>query len=169
MIIVRKLTAADMAAYREARLYCLKTYPDKFGSIYEEEVQKEKLFFEECLENKDCDSFIFGAIGNEECIGLCGFVPEKRKRTKHRGEIIQMFVHEKYQRQGIGEQLLSATIQEAFKNLAIEQITLGVVSANTAAIELYKKLGFIEYGFLKHYFKTETGYIDQRFFQLTKK
>lgn len=168
MITIRKLTQADAKAYRQARLYCLKTYPDLFGSLYEDEVKKEKLFFEECLENKDCDSFLFGAWEREECIGLCGFVPEKRTLTRHRGELIQMFVHPNYHRQKIGEKLIQAIINEAFGNAGIEQITLGVVSKNTAAINLYKKMGFVEYGLLKNCFKTAKGYIHQQLFQLMR-
>lgn len=166
--MIRKLTGADSKTYRQARLYCLKTFPGYFGSLYQDEVKKEKLFFEECLENKDCDSFIFGAWDNEECIGLCGFVPEKRTLTRHRGELIQMFVHPTYQRQNIGEKLVHAIINEAFSNPEIEQITLGVVSTNAAAINLYKKMGFVEYGLLKNCFKTANGYIHQQLFQLMR-
>jgi ribosomal protein S18 acetylase RimI-like enzyme len=167
MITIRKLTATDAPAYRRARLYCLQTFPGNFGSLYEDELNKKKLFFEECLENPGCDSFIYGAFSPEgECVGLCGFVPEKRTRTKHRGEIIQMFVHEKYQRNNIGEKLLQSVITEALVSLQIEQITLGVVSENIAAITLYKKLGFKEYGMLENYFKLPDKYIHQRFFVL---
>jgi len=168
MIIIRKLTGSDTKIYREARLYCLKTYPDKFGSLYEDEIKKEKLFFEECLENATCDSFVFGALNGKKCIGLCGFVPEKRSRTKHRGEIIQMFVHEDYRGQKTGEKLLLATIADAFKNPVMEQIILGVMSTNKAAMELYTKLGFVEYGFMENYFKTPGGYMHQSFLKLTR-
>jgi len=168
MIIIRRLTQTDAKAYRQARLYCLKTYPDNFGSLYEDEVTKEKLFFEECLENISCDSFIFGAWDGEVCVGLCGFVPEKRRLTKHGGELIQMYVHPNYQRQNIGEKLVIATINEAFKNPEIEQVTLGVVSTNAVAIALYKKMGFIEYGLLKNCFKTANGYAHQQLFQLMR-
>jgi ribosomal protein S18 acetylase RimI-like enzyme len=167
-VSIRKLAEEDIFSYRNTRLFCLKNYPDNFGTLYEEEIKKEELYFEKCLRNKDTNDFIWGMFDAEMCIGLCGFIREIRKKAKHRGEIVQMFVHPDYQGQGIGTRLLKAVIEEAFENRNVEQITLSVMSSNHAAIQLYKNAGFTEYGYVGNYFKTETGYLHQTFMILTK-
>jgi ribosomal protein S18 acetylase RimI-like enzyme len=101
-------------------------------------------------------------------IGLCGFVRETRVRTAHRGEIVQMYVHPGYQGLGIGTRLLRQTIDQALSLPGIEQIVLSLVADNEAALQLYRRLGFVEYGRLKQYFKLRDGYLDQRFMVLAK-
>src|SRR5260370_1782594 len=47
---IRKLVTADGAAFRELRLEALQTYPDAFGSTYENEVMRPVSSFVEPLE-----------------------------------------------------------------------------------------------------------------------
>lgn len=168
MVIIRQLNEMDKSAYRQARLECLKAYPDNFGSLYEEEKLKAELYFEKCLSDRESPNFMFGAFDGDRCVGLCGFVREDRTRTKHRGEIVQMFVHADYQGQGVGRELLQNVIQKAFETEEMEQIVLSLVASNVGAHTLYKRLGFLDYGLMPNYFKTETGYLNQRFMLLTK-
>jgi ribosomal protein S18 acetylase RimI-like enzyme len=53
---------------------------------------------------------------------------------------------------GIGTQLLETVIDYLKSNPKIKNIYLGVANENKAAIELYKKLGFIKVGELKNTF-----------------
>ena len=50
---------------------------------------------------------------------------------------------------GYGKEASQAIINYCFSNLELRKITLGVVEDNTSALNLYKKLGFIQEGFLK--------------------
>lgn len=50
---------------------------------------------------------------------------------------------------GYGKEASQAIIYYCFLNLELRKITLGVVEDNAAALYLYKKLGFIQEGFLK--------------------
>lgn len=168
-IIFRKLEVADSILYRNIRLKCLQTFPDNFGSTFEEESKIEKLKFEVFLKEENADNFMFGAFDGEKLIGICGFSRELRAKTEHRGEIVQMFVDPQYTSKNIGFELLQKTIEKAFKNAAIEQIVLSVVAENKAANRLYEKLGFIEYGLLKNYFKKDEIYWRQRFMVLNRK
>ncbi|MBK7872824.1 MAG: GNAT family N-acetyltransferase [Saprospiraceae bacterium] len=169
MIMIRPLNEYDKKVYRMTRLECLQAYPERFGSEYEEEVLKPELYFEKCLSDKDSPNFIFGAFDGENCVGLCGFVRENSARTKHRGEIVQMYVHPDYQGRGIGKQLLQNVIHKAFENEAIEQIVLGVFSSNVSANKVYEQLGFVEYGFQPNYFKIGKDYLHQRLMILMRK
>ena len=65
--------------------------------------------------------------------------------TSHVVELT-MAVHEGYQGRGIGKKLLSHLIDWARSNPKVERIELRVRSSNTNAIELYKKMGFVQEG-----------------------
>ncbi|MGJ8524738.1 L-amino acid N-acetyltransferase AaaT [Halomonadaceae bacterium LMG 33818] len=57
-----------------------------------------------------------------------------------------MAVHVEFQHRGIGQRLLKEAIDYAFLWLNIERIELEVYPDNTAAIALYKKMGFEQEG-----------------------
>jgi RimJ/RimL family protein N-acetyltransferase len=168
MIHIRALTIQDIPAYRIARLNCLRSNPNRFGTTYEEEAAKAELFFETCLKDDDCIHFMLGAFDGDALIGLCGFIRETRKRTSHRGEIVQMYVADAYQGKGIGKKLLEQAIEKAFDLPGVEQLVLSAVAENEKAVGLYRALGFEEYGVFRDYFRLEDGYLDQRFMVLYK-
>ena len=160
MISYRLLNEKDTKEYRRLRLQCLKEYPYHFGSTYESESKRAKLFFEECLENGNPDTFIVGVFDKETCIGIGVFIRESSKKSKHRGAIIQMYVVQFYQGKGIGKEIVRQIFEKAFNEIGVELITLGVIESNIAGLKAYKQMGFKEYGRMKNYFKLENGYLD---------
>ncbi len=164
----RQLTSEDVSDYRKVRAECLQNFPDNFGSTFEEENKLPELKFERCLRDKNSENFMFGAFSETELIGLCGFTREDRNKTKHRGEIVQMYVNHRFAGQGIGKQLLQHTINKAFENREIEQIVLSVVAENKNANNAYEKVGFVQYGLLSNYFKQGERYWNQRFMVLER-
>jgi ribosomal protein S18 acetylase RimI-like enzyme len=104
-----------------------------------------------------------GAFSNDRLVGICGFIQEKREKTKHIGEISGMYVKTEFGGQKIGEKLLNTTVLTAFDNSILEQIILVVTDKNQVAKNLYKKYGFVEYGRLKSYFKDNGKYETQVF------
>ncbi|MEH0153325.1 GNAT family protein [Limibacter armeniacum] len=161
-ITYRKLSHADIAQYHQARLQCLLEFPDCFATTYEEEKQKENFLFDLYLKEGDQHNFVVGAFDGDTCIGLCGFLREFKKRTSHRGKIVQMYVAKAYQGKGVGKALLSMVMYHAFEELGVEQIILEVIAANKVATQAYQKLGFEEYGFMKKYFKLGDQYLDAK-------
>ncbi|MEM7375543.1 MAG: GNAT family protein [Bacteroidota bacterium] len=161
-IIYRKLDASEVDSYHDIRLTCLQEHPDSFGTTYEEEINKEKLKFDEYLARDDPQNFIMGAFEEALCIGICGFIREEGKRSCHRGHLVQIYVRKKYQGRGIGKELIARTIKKAFDELAVEQILLGVITDNAQANKVYEKLGFAEYGLIREYLKLEDRYLDKR-------
>jgi RimJ/RimL family protein N-acetyltransferase len=169
-IFYRQLFPADYDEYRRIRLECLKQFPNYFGSIYEEELISESLKLDGAIKFSDSNNFALGAFSDEKkIIAVCGLVTDLRSKTKHRGEVVQMYVDTEFAGRGIGRKLLQLTIDRAFNNKQTEQVTLGVVYTNENAIKLYKQAGFVEYGRLEKFFKMETQYSTQLFMCLTKK
>ena len=66
---IRRLVTADGAAFRALRLEALQTYPDAFGSTYEDEVTRPINSFIQQLEK----SVVLGGFDHGELAGMIGF------------------------------------------------------------------------------------------------
>lgn len=82
---------------------------------------------------------------DDEIRGHALLDPLKLAVTSHVVDLT-IAVHEGAQGQGLGQRLLAHLIAWARAQPTIERIELRVRSANTPAIHLYKKMGFIEEG-----------------------
>ena len=162
-IIYRKLKPEDSKEYWKIRLECLERHPDNFGTGFEEEKLNPKLDFESYIRQNTLGKFIYGAFDEGILIGICVFSQESRRKTRHIGNINQMYVKAEYQGKGVGIELLNTVVKQAFMIPEIEQLVLSVVASNKGANILYEKAGFIQYGLQKNYFKDESRYFDQRF------
>jgi ribosomal-protein-alanine N-acetyltransferase len=69
--------------------------------------------------------------------------------------VTNIAVHPDYRQRKIGEMIVQEMIKTAKEN-GINGMTLEVRVSNTAAINLYKKLGFVDYGIRKGYY-ADTG------------
>ena len=152
------------------RLECLQNFPDSFGTLYEDEVGKAKLYFEGLIEqdSSTADVIFFGAFAGDDLIGIAGFVRGDRTKTWHRGELVSMYVNPDFHGQKVGENLLRALLKAVFDLEGIEQIHLTVVADNASAIRLYERIGFETFGLQKNYFKSGEKYWNQNFMQLMK-
>src|SRR5215204_540418 len=113
-ISYRNLKPSEAKDFRRVRLECLQKFPDSFGTLYEDEAGKAKLYFEELIEKDSADVFFFGAFAGEDLIGIAGFVRGNRTKTRHRGEIAAMYVKPDFRGLKIGENLLRALIKALF-------------------------------------------------------
>jgi RimJ/RimL family protein N-acetyltransferase len=78
-------------------------------------------------------------------VGMLDFRAGSKKRDSHTGEFGVSLLPE-FQGQGIGSFLMEALLEWLKTNPRIESARLRVFGANTPAIALYKKLGFVEEG-----------------------
>ncbi len=75
-------------------------------------------------------------------------------------EIIQLWVRDSFQRQGIATKMLQQTINLLKHKYFINHIYLEVMINNTGAISLYKKFNFQELGTRKGYYKIAGDRVD---------
>lgn len=167
-IIFRKVNPNEIELYHIIRLECLKNHPENFGTLYEEELCSSSFKFDKIIAQIDSTDFLMGAFIDKTLIGTCGFIQEKRIKTKHAGELSQMYISTEYRGYKIAAGLLQATIKTAFQNPFLEQIILAVSDRNEAAKNLYNKNNFKEYGRLNNYFKYSNEYETQVFMVLVK-
>lgn len=80
-------------------------------------------------------------------------------RRSHVGQL-GMFVHDDYQNQGIGSQLMAAIIDLAENWLNLLRLELQVNTDNASAIHLYEKFGFEKEGILRKNAFRDGVYID---------
>ena len=143
-MIYRRLEAQDYPAYEALRYFALDYAPSAFGSSnVEEKEYREKRFMERVNHS---DHFILGAFDEGELVGIVGFLAHQRIKTKHKGDLISMFVDPESHGKGIGSALVKMALEEAFSYPQICKIDLSVEANNSAAIALYRKMGFEEWG-----------------------
>lgn len=105
--------------------------------------------FEQEMNSNDKARYIVAALG-DTIVGYGGmwFIIDE-------AHITNIAVHPDYRQRKIGEMIVEGMLRTA-KESGIISLTLEVRVSNTPAINLYRKLGFEEYGIRKGYY-TDTG------------
>jgi ribosomal protein S18 acetylase RimI-like enzyme len=142
---VRGLTRTDAAAFRELRLRALKEHAEAFTSSFEEDVQQPITVSEQRLAGESGHRF-WGAFVADGLQGMIGLNRESRIKSRHKGNVVAMYVAPEFARQGLGRALLQAVIAHARDVDGLEQLVLTVTHANTSACELYMSAGFTSFG-----------------------
>ena len=144
-MLIRRLSPADASEFRRLRLKALKESRTAFGSSYSEEIKQPLVSFRKRLE-VSADNWVFGSLKGKNLIGVLRLVREEGKKERHKASIYGMYVAPSERRRGIARKLLEKAMETAKKLKGIRQIRIAVVTSNTAAIALYEKAGFAEYG-----------------------
>lgn len=111
------------------------------------------------LSDSNTSALFIGRMGGEiVCVG--SIITPQRKRIAHHADLT-ISVKKRYWGLGIGTCLMQKMIDFAKENCQTEIVHLGVKDDNIAAIELYKKMGFIEIGRYKNFFKIQEKYSDE--------
>lgn len=156
---IRPLTAADAAEYRELRLRALREHPDAFRSDYEEEMLKPVEWAARRLQDEGTFLGAFDAAG--ALIGTCGLQLEQRRKLRHQGKVVGMYVAPEHARRGVGRALIGACIARARRIDTLESLLLTVTSSNEHAVRLYRNAGFIECGREPAALKIDGRYFDK--------
>jgi len=143
-IVIRPLSLADAAQWRELRLEALRNYPTAFASAYEEALEQD---LSARIPPPDSPSVLFGAFAGGTLSGSAGLYVWPGMKQRHKAELWGMYVAPSLHRRGVGSALLSAVIDHARTRVAVVQLT--VLHANNAAKALYSRLGFVSYGIEK--------------------
>ncbi|MCR5098516.1 MAG: GNAT family N-acetyltransferase [Lachnospiraceae bacterium] len=143
--ILRNGDAADGEAVLEVFIKTheetdyLLTYPEENTSTPEEEAE----FLSEKTESENGIEII--AIVDEKVVGTAGIGAHGTKyKEKHRADF-GISVLKEYWGLGLGTALTRACI-ECAREAGYAQLELSVVADNEAAVSLYRKEGFVEYG-----------------------
>ena len=142
---IRALAPPDALAFVALRLRGLLECPEAFASSHEEELSTPLTEIERRLEPKS-DSAVFGAFEGETLCALVGLQREQMAKLAHKAFIWGMYVAPEVRTQGVGSKILGHALQYATTVLGVRQVNLGVNTKNKAAVSLYRKLGFVQFG-----------------------
>lgn len=129
---IRECRKEDLEEVIAINRRCL---PENYASIFFEEMREK---YPDLFYVAEVDGKIVGYVMcREEAAGL----DLPRLRARRRGHIISIAVLPEYRRRGIGRALLAKAL-ESMRMRNLEECILEVRVSNTAAINLYRKLGF---------------------------
>lgn len=155
-IIIREGAIDDAGQYLQHFLDNLNSsqfiplYPDELVKSVEEEIQWIDSF------SKQDNSILLMAEFAGEIIGNIALNGHSRSMLQHTASI-GMSVSKEWRNKGIGKLLMEIIISWSEENKILELLWLQAFAENTAAITLYKKMGFVETGRQLNFFKTRTG------------
>jgi len=149
-IRIRKLTADDVALYRELRFRSVREHPDAYLASEEEERARSEDDDRARLAAKESrdDDFVLAALDGDRPVGLIGGLrlSPHRAKGRHRALIWGVYVAPGARRRGVGRRLMEEALARLARAPGIEVVQLGVGVSNPAARALYEAMGFRTYG-----------------------
>ena len=152
---IRLLTPSDAVAYRDIRLEGLQLDPEAFSSTFEREKAMPLGWFSDRIVKGN----VFGAFDGDELLGVAGYWRQEGAKVSHKAGLWGMYVRKAARGSGLGQRLIEAVADHATGH--VELLQLGVASDNQAAIQLYLKTGFSEYGRQIRALKDGNRYFDE--------
>ncbi len=157
--MIRVITEADSEVFRALRLRALAEEPESFGADAEAFAATALPDVAARLHATN-DTFVLGAF-MPTLVGMVGFVREQGGKKTHKAFIWGMYVAPEARGQGIGRSLMAEALTRAVLLPGLEQVHIGVVTTNTAAVALYRSLGFTTYGTESRALKIGDRYVDE--------
>ena len=152
--LIRRLSEADAAAFRAIRLAALELAPEAFATQLAAEAARPLAHFAGILREAD----VFAAEHEGAAIAVARLTPGGPPKEAHKAVVNGFFVRPEHRGSGVGAALMAALIAAALGRY--EQLVLEVVAENAAAIRLYRRFGFVEFGREPRARKSGHGYQD---------
>jgi len=111
------------------------------NSKHKTTIKEQKRWFDNYEKNSDKKKF-FTIFFNKIPIGFMGLsnIDFKKKQA----DVFIFIGEDNYRNKGLGKGSMKYLINYAFKDLGVSLLDLGVNKKNISAINLYRKLGFVE-------------------------
>lgn len=142
--MIRTLNQNDVDAFIEIRKLSLALESASFGASPHAPIDREKTLKD--LRVKNEENFILGYFDQSKLVAILGFFRYKNEKTRHKGYIWGVFVHQEYRGQNIGRRLMEECINQVSALPGMQKILLGASHISEAALSLYSSLGFEQYG-----------------------
>jgi ribosomal protein S18 acetylase RimI-like enzyme len=155
---VVRLTAADAAEYRSLMLHGYEHAADAFTSTAEERAAEPLSWWEKRIAHPRGLSVALGAIDEGKLVGSVALEFSAKPKTRHRVQLIGMYVLGSHRGRGIAKALVNAAIECVKSRPGVEVIGLVVTDGNEPALRLYKECGFAEFGTEPMGMLISTGY-----------
>ncbi|MDQ0122559.1 RimJ/RimL family protein N-acetyltransferase [Pseudomonas lini] len=141
---IERLDARHALDYRALMLEAYDLHPQAFTSTVRERAVMPPSWWESRLTGKL--DVVFGAFEEGGLVGIVGLAFEPREKARHKATLFGMYVSAKARQRGLGYTLVQAALTEAQDRQGLRLVQLTVTAGNDAAINLYKRCGFIQFG-----------------------
>jgi RimJ/RimL family protein N-acetyltransferase len=165
---IRILTVDDAETYSIIRRDALAGDPEAFSSSVEEHEKLSLTEIKSRLTANPPNNFVAGVFVDGRLVGTAGFYRETGPKVRHKGRIWGVYLAAELRGKGIGRQMMQAVIERAEKLEGLEQIMISVAATQTAAIALYRALGFVPFGIEPRALKVNGGHIDEIYMALAR-
>ncbi|HEY9095889.1 MAG TPA: ABC transporter ATP-binding protein [Hydrogenophaga sp.] len=156
---VAVLTAPHLSDYRALMLEAYAACPDAFTSTAEERAAQPQAFWQRRLQDPAGLSVVLGAFHEGLLVGAVALAFSDRHKTRHKAQLVGMYVRPGGRRRGLGRQLAQAAIDHAAARSGVRSIVLTVTQGNVAAEALYTSCGFRSFGVEPMAIRTDAGYL----------
>jgi len=162
---IRFLTPDDAGEWLRLRIEALEGDPEAFSSSLDEyrslshEEVKRRLWSSE-------DAFVVGAFEENRLGGMAGFFRDKGLKTRHKGHVWGVYVTPEARGNKIGRRMMEKLLKRGLAIEGVEQILISVSTTQTAAVNLYRSLGFKPFGREPRALKVGGKLIDEEYMVL---
>ncbi len=155
---IRRLTETDAAAFRAIRLAALELAPEAFATQLEAEAARPLGDFAAILREAAVFAADHDSADGRALVAVARLTPGRPPKEAHKATVNGFFVRPEFRGSGVGAALMAALIEAAREHY--EHLVLEVVAENAAAIRLYGRFGFAEFGREPRARKSGDGYQD---------
>jgi RimJ/RimL family protein N-acetyltransferase len=142
-----RLNPQHSDAYRYLMLEAYERHPDAFTSSVQERAALPLSWWKARLsEAAEPSEIVFGSFVSGALVGVAGLSFEYRQKAKHKANLFGMYVRDSCRTSGLGGQLVDAAMTCARSRPGILLIQLTVTEGNLAALALYQRKGFVQFG-----------------------
>ena len=152
------LGPSDVARYRELMLHAYAAAPDAFVATPQERAGEPESWWLKRVADPSGLGAALGAFHAGNLVGTVTLEFSARPKTRHKAQLIGMFVRESFRGVGAGASLVHAALACARARAEVRVLTLTVTEGNAAAISLYERCGFRAFGTEPMAIATPAGY-----------
>jgi ribosomal protein S18 acetylase RimI-like enzyme len=141
---IEQLDASHALAYRALMLEAYERHPQAFTSSVRERAAMPLSGWESRLSSPL--DVVLGAFDEGQLAGIVGLALEPREKARHKATLFGMYVSASVRQRGLGVQLVEAALAQARRHPELRLVKLTVTAGNEAALKLYQRCGFIQFG-----------------------
>lgn len=141
---IQRLTPDHVEQYRALMLEAYDRHPQAFTSSVRE---REKLPLAWWAARLDGElDLLLGAFSAGRLLGIVGLAFELREKARHKATLFGLYVTGEQRSSGLGYRLVQSLLAEAADHEGLRLVQLTVTAGNDAALSLYRRCGFVQFG-----------------------
>ena len=153
---IRRLQAADAAAFQALRLAGFQGNPGEFRVAPEDEAGLTPQQVAERLQR----AYVAGGWSGDRLVGIAGLTRYEGRKLDHRALLWGMYLAPEARGSGLAGALVDDVLAEA-RRQGLRQVLLTVAAPNARAIRLYETRGFVRYGVEPGAVRQPDGFMDE--------